>query len=195
MNPTRHSAGRTILYSFAALCAAAICNRASATPVVTYTVTGSAFDYQLDFTIDNLSSFSIFDVGLYPSSTNPGVIGAPAGFQTNGQNWQDVDFSTDQQSGHLSAGTVLSGFIAEDDIDPVAPTSFNLTLQLSDSLNDDADGLLRINEQVTATEAVPTVPDSGATIGLLALAMGAMGGVSLLSMRGRPNRSTVSLGS
>jgi len=171
------------------LCAAAICTRASADPVVTYTVTGTKGNYQLDFTIDNTSDYSIFDVCIPPSFIDPGPSGAPAGFVTSGANWQDVDAINDQGSGNLAPGATLSGFFAEDILDAVVPTSYVLTLQLSDNANDDDSGALRINEEVTANE---TVPDSGATIGLLAIAMGAMAGVSLLILRGRQN---ISLGS
>jgi hypothetical protein len=158
-------------------------SRLCADPKVTYTITGSANDWTLDFTIDNTSSLGVFDVGWYygpysgPSSDPfPGPISAPPGFLLNGGNWQDTDYFTFQEASHLPSGATLGGFVALDQQDSVAPSFINLDLQLATSLISAETGNFTVDE-VTAR---PSVPDGGATCALVGIALAAMG---LLSFR------------
>jgi hypothetical protein len=161
----------------------ALSSRLCADPVVTYTVSGSAYDWILDFTIDNTSSLGVFDVGwyygpYYAPSSDPygGPISAPAGFHLDGGNWQDDDFFSGQPASHLPGGTTLGGFVAEDLQDSVAPTTIYLDLQMGSTIDSVSIGNFTVDE-VTARSSVP---DGGATGALVGIALAAMG---LLSFR------------
>jgi hypothetical protein len=182
MSTARLFIGRLLVVSSVALLSATLANPAHADPIASYTVSGSANNYTLDLTIDNTTSLSIFDIGWYFNTSLdpiPGPSAAPSGFELNGQNWQDIDFETFQEAGHLPSGATLSGFFAEDQQDLTAPTSLELTLFFADNLLDEETGN---GSQVTVVAMEAPVPDSGSTVTLLAIGLSVAWG---LALRGR----------
>jgi hypothetical protein len=144
-----------------------------AAPEVTYKVTGGGpFDYMVDLTVNNTrGSGDIWDIGLYLGGSADQILsdptGSPAGFNVNGLNWQDLSASA------LPVGTTLSGFVVPFDT-PVPPRSADVGYTLYEGGSPYLGGATVL----TGFASPASAPDSGTTMTLLGLAVGALGCVS-----------------
>lgn len=136
---------------------------AMAIPItITYTVSGSAGNWILDFTVqNNISSPAGMDVYYFVPDATGTVAGTPAGFFNYGDfGWMDIDY------GHLLPGSSQSGFLYLL-TDEVAPTSIDIWTWAygggdylgGDNLNS-PDGNWNPNWVVTATQQ-SAVPEPG----------------------------------
>ena len=136
---TRHS----IRFPWAALfgvglLAASLASADPMPPTVTYTVTGSANDWTLDFTVDNNTNQNLYFFGvLLPATDETGAPNAswctfpnpPCGSDTPWNNSGDGGSSISYNNvwlsefGTIPPGTSLGGFTALDLTDAVAPSS------------------------------------------------------------------------
>jgi len=167
-------------------------------PVVTYTVSGVSGDYTLDFTVNNASpgtgNQDIYEMGIYdpngsvssaPSSFINYSAFYPSGYYAYGligdgtmlsynDLWVDTTFSA------LPPGTTLSGFTILD-TGATPPTSVPYAMGGYGSGADytGPDNLyLADNTAFEGNATLSAVPDAGATMPLLGVALVALGGVS-----------------
>lgn len=146
-----------------------------ADPTVTYTVTGGGpGDYTVDLTVNNTAGFGdIWGIGLYNGYVDPILsdpTGSPPGFSVNGVNWLDLTFPNPSA---LPAGATLSGFIVPFST-PALPTPSDVGYTIYEGGN----VYFGPGAIYTGFASAAATPDSGTTLALLGLALGAVGCVS-----------------
>jgi hypothetical protein len=195
MKTTTFCGKRFLAGSLAALGFSTLSAGLFAQPVMSYTVSGASGDYTLDFTVNNTTPGTQTQNIVYWGVRVDGRIsGIPTGDESLGV-WSpysydgaganilyNVSWGGDVNS--LPPGTTLSGFTVTD-TDATAPTfvpyfAYGYDFGVDYTGPDNLDPLYPYNPlfEGNATPAGAGVPDSGTTMSLLGIALGAVGGIS-----------------
>ena len=145
------------------LCLLAVSESGYAQPSFSYTISGSANDWTLDFTVTDplsggrkISTFALTDFAI---GSGYSAAASPAGFTASATG--DVEWT----GGPITSGNTLSGFDVLDTADAVAPTTEPVRF----------DGTGYDPLYTTATSAPANAPDGGPTFLLLGIGVAALG--------------------
>jgi hypothetical protein len=149
------------------LCLMAVSQKSDAQPSFTYTISGSADDWTLDFTVvdpvtggRNISTLTLIN---FLEGSGYSASGSPAGFTPS------VTGDVAWTGGPITPGTTLSGFDVLDTADSVAPTT--------EALRYDGQSYDPITAVATGTSSPKSAPDGGSTLLLLGMGVTALNAI------------------